>query len=90
MLKNWLSIFGENSIFSASKKSSPGWMDGWVDGWQDGWVEAKAGLKIAYSNKKFNQNLIFLIRFRTSDLSCCNKINRTWNIEWPYYQVGVE
>ena len=29
-----------------------GWMDGWMDGWVDGWVEAKARLRIAYSNKK--------------------------------------
>ena len=25
---------------------------GWMDGWMDGWVEAKAGLRIAYSNQK--------------------------------------
>ena len=24
----------------------------WKDGWMDGWVEAKAGLRIAYSNQK--------------------------------------
>ena len=29
-----------------------GWMDGWMDGWVDGWMEAKAGLRIAYSNQK--------------------------------------
>ena len=27
-------------------------MDGWVGGWVDGWMEAKAGLRIAYSNQK--------------------------------------
>ena len=27
-------------------------MDGWKDGWKDGWMEAKAGLRIAYSNQK--------------------------------------
>ena len=27
-------------------------MDGWVDGWVGGWVEAKAVLRIAYSNQK--------------------------------------
>ena len=29
-----------------------GWMGGWVDGWMDGWMDGKAGLRIAYSNKK--------------------------------------
>ena len=29
-----------------------GWMDGWMGGWMGGWVEAKAGLRIAYSNQK--------------------------------------
>ena len=29
-------------------------MDGWMDGWMGGWVEAKAGLRIAYSNQKFS------------------------------------
>ena len=29
-----------------------GWMDGWMDGWKVGWVDGKAGLRIAYSNKK--------------------------------------
>ena len=31
-----------------------GWMDGWMDGWMEGRVEktGKAGLRIAYSNKK--------------------------------------
>ena len=28
------------------------WMDGRKDGWKDGWMEAKAGLRIAYSNQK--------------------------------------
>ena len=27
-------------------------MEGWMEGWMDGWKEAKAGLRIAYSNKK--------------------------------------
>ena len=27
-----------------------GWMGGWKEGWMDGWKEAKAGLRIAYSN----------------------------------------
>ena len=35
-----------------------------MDGWVDGWVEAKAGLRIAYSNKKFHINLIFLYRVK--------------------------
>ena len=25
---------------------------GWMGGWKDGWMEAKAGLRIAYSNQK--------------------------------------
>ena len=29
-----------------------GWMDGWMGGWLGGWMEAKAGLRIAYSNQK--------------------------------------
>ena len=29
-----------------------GWMEGWMDGWMDGRKEAKAGLRIAYSNQK--------------------------------------
>jgi hypothetical protein len=27
-------------------------LDGWVGGWVGGWVAGKAGLRIAYSNKK--------------------------------------
>ena len=27
-------------------------MDGWMDGRMGGWMEAKAGLRIAYSNQK--------------------------------------
>ena len=30
-----------------------GWMEGRMDGWMDGWKEAKAGLRIAYSNQKY-------------------------------------
>ena len=30
-------------------------MDGWVDGWMGGWMGVKAGLRIAYSNQKFDQ-----------------------------------
>ena len=26
-----------------------------MGGWMDGWMEAKAGLRIAYSNKKLNK-----------------------------------
>ena len=33
-------------------------MDGWVGGWVGGRMEAKAGLRIAYSNQK----LIYLFR----------------------------
>ena len=29
-----------------------GWVGGWMDGWMDGRKEAKAGLRIAYSNQK--------------------------------------
>ena len=46
-----------------AKKYGTGWMDGWMDeqlggwwmdGWIDGWVDAdRAGLRIAYSNQKF-------------------------------------
>ena len=39
------------------KKSSPGWMGGF-GGWMDWWVEAKASLRIAYSNKKENDKTI--------------------------------
>ena len=28
------------------------WVGGWMDGWMDGRKEAKAGLRIAYSNQK--------------------------------------
>ena len=31
-----------------------GWKGGRKDGWMDGWKEAKAGLRIAYSNQKSN------------------------------------
>ena len=34
-----------------------GWVDGWMDGWMGGWVEAKAGLRIAYSCKFANKNV---------------------------------
>ena len=29
---------------------------GWVDGWMRGWVDGRAGLRIAYSNKKLTFN----------------------------------
>ena len=29
-------------------------MDGWMDGWMGGWVDGKAGLRIAYSNQKYD------------------------------------
>ena len=29
------------------------WMDGRMGGWMGGWMEAKAGLRIAYSNQKY-------------------------------------
>ena len=35
-----------------------GWVGGWVDGWVGGWVEAFAGLRIDYSNQKFDYDLI--------------------------------
>ena len=43
-----------------------GWMDGWVEGRMDGWKEAKAGLRIAYSNQQNETlNLIQIIDFPT-------------------------
>ena len=30
----------------------PWTVEGWMDGWKGGWKEAKAGLRIAYSNQK--------------------------------------
>ena len=27
-------------------------LEGWMDGWVGGWKDAKAGLRIAYSNQK--------------------------------------
>jgi hypothetical protein len=30
-----------------------------LGGWVDGWVAGKAGLRIAYSNKKYVQKLLF-------------------------------
>ena len=42
-----------------------------MDGWMDGWVEAKAGLRIAYSNQKqifgcldFRSQLVYLLEKR--------------------------
>ena len=33
-------------------------MDGWMGGWMDGWkLGGKAGLRIAYSNQKFDIRL---------------------------------
>ena len=29
-----------------------GWVDEWADGWMGGWMGGRAGLRIAYSNKK--------------------------------------
>ena len=50
------------------------WMGGRKDGWKDGWMEAKAGLRIAYSNQKYlncNKKFIdFLSPFSMSNLSC--------------------
>ena len=34
-------------------------MDGWVEGWKDGWMEGKAGLRIAYSNKKSEKFILY-------------------------------
>ena len=28
----------------------------WMDGWMGGWMEARAGLRIAYSNQKLSQD----------------------------------
>ena len=36
--------------------------EGWMDGWMGGWVEAKAGLRIAYSNQKQMRNDHLIIR----------------------------
>ena len=36
-----------------------GWMDGWMDGWMEGRKEAKAGLRIAYSNQKNTESITF-------------------------------
>ena len=33
-----------------------GWVGGWMDGWMDGLVEAKAGLRIAYSNQQIDSS----------------------------------
>ena len=40
---------------------------GWVDGWIGGWMKLKAGLRIAYSNKKYQMiqnksNIIMLFK----------------------------
>ena len=58
----WELIYTVNlqSLLFCSKKYGPGWMggwvggwmDGWIDGWMGGWVGGRAGLKLAYSNKK--------------------------------------
>ena len=40
-----------------------GWMEGWMEGWVDGWMEAKAGLRIAYSNQKVNSYFFFFKYF---------------------------
>ena len=37
-------------------------MDGWMDGWMGGWVDVKAGLRIAYSNKKIAPFTLGLLR----------------------------
>ena len=34
------------------KPGKPWTVDGWMDGWMGGRKEAKAGLRIAYSNQK--------------------------------------
>ena len=34
-------------------------LDGRVDGWVGGWVEAKAGLRIAYSNQKSQSVIVY-------------------------------
>ena len=40
-----------------------GWMDGWKEGRKGGWKEAKAGLRIAYSNQKFKFLITLKINF---------------------------
>ena len=40
--------------FSLAKKLGH-WVDGWVGGRKDGWMDGEAGLRIAYSNKKFEK-----------------------------------
>ena len=42
------------------------WVDGWMDGWKDGRKDGNAGLRFAYSNKKwfikkYSQLLLYLL-----------------------------
>ena len=32
-------------------------LGGWMNGWVGGWMEARAGLRIAYSDQKLGQRL---------------------------------
>ena len=48
-------------------------MDGRKGGWMGGWMEAKAGLRIAYSNQKYiDRKIIDLI-----DFYFCETITKT-------------
>ena len=39
-------------LMFCAKKSGAGGVDGWMGGWVEGWMDGRAGLRIAYSNKK--------------------------------------
>ena len=50
-------------------------MDGWMGGWVDGWMEAKAGLRIAYSNQKCRLvNVVINLRQKISFCRIVKKI----------------
>ena len=40
-------------ILRKSTRALDEWVGGWMGGWMDGWVDVEAGLRIAYSNQKF-------------------------------------
>ena len=55
-----------------------------MDGWMDGWVEAKAGLRIAYSNQKLNlKNTVGLKHY--FDVG----YHDVWNVFETYFKLAL-
>ena len=63
--------------------------EGWVGGWMDEWMEGKAGLRIAYSNKKqlkFGFELLLVVQIIQSNSNQTVKISPSVQSRDPCYK----